>query len=151
MTAALERVEGSASRPGRSLPLGNIRYPLCRRLGGPQGRSGQVRKISPPTGIRSPDRPDRSQSLYWLRYPAHKLASKTCFKSLWNYQPHKWKALGLLHRTAHNVYIPNAFLDIFHISIAVTLDIQFCSSVSNLFRDKRNICLCVSDLALRGQ
>ena len=30
---------------------------------GPKGRSGQVRKISPPTGIRSPDRPARSQSL----------------------------------------------------------------------------------------
>jgi len=30
-----------------------------------------VRKISPPTGIRSPDRPARNQSLYRLRYPAH--------------------------------------------------------------------------------
>jgi hypothetical protein len=45
------RGEGSASRPGRSLPPGKTRYPLYRRLGGPQGRSGQVRKISPPTGI----------------------------------------------------------------------------------------------------
>ena len=27
------------------------RYPLYRRLGGPQGRSGQVRKISPPPGF----------------------------------------------------------------------------------------------------
>ena len=27
------------------------RYPLSRRLGGPQGRSGQVRKISPPLGF----------------------------------------------------------------------------------------------------
>jgi len=35
-------------------------YPLYRRLGGHQGRFGQVRKISPPTGIRSPDRPARS-------------------------------------------------------------------------------------------
>jgi hypothetical protein len=42
------RGEGSASRPGRSLPPGENRYPLYRRLGGPQGRSGQVRKISPP-------------------------------------------------------------------------------------------------------
>ena len=42
------RGEGSASRPGRSLPPGKIRYPLYRRLGGPQGRSGQVRKILPP-------------------------------------------------------------------------------------------------------
>ena len=45
MTTALEGSEGSASRPGRSLPPGKTRYPLYRRLGGPQGRSGQVRKI----------------------------------------------------------------------------------------------------------
>ena len=36
---------------------------------GPQGRFGRVRKISPPTGIRSPDRPARSESLYRLSYP----------------------------------------------------------------------------------
>ena len=30
---------------------GKTRYPLYRRLGGPQGRSGQVRKISPPPGF----------------------------------------------------------------------------------------------------
>ena len=30
---------------------GKTRYPLNRRLGGPQDRSGQVRKISPSTGI----------------------------------------------------------------------------------------------------
>jgi hypothetical protein len=47
------RGEGSASRPGRSLPPGKTRYPLCRKLGGPQGRSGQVRKISPPPGFDS--------------------------------------------------------------------------------------------------
>ena len=51
MTAALEGGEGSASRPGRSLPPGKTRYPLYRRLGGPQGQSGQVRKISPPPGF----------------------------------------------------------------------------------------------------
>jgi hypothetical protein len=70
MTTALEGGEGSASRPGRSLPPGKTGYPLYRRLGGPQGRSEQLRKISPPTGIRSSDRPGRSQSLYWLRYLA---------------------------------------------------------------------------------
>ena len=53
MTTALEGGEGSASRPGRSLPPGKTRYPLYRRLGGPQGRSGQVRKISPPPGFDS--------------------------------------------------------------------------------------------------
>jgi hypothetical protein len=38
--------------------------PVTYWAGGTQGRSGQVRKFSPFTGIRSPDRPTRSQSLY---------------------------------------------------------------------------------------
>jgi hypothetical protein len=33
------------------LPPGNTQYQLYRRLGGPQGRSGRVRKISPPPGF----------------------------------------------------------------------------------------------------
>jgi hypothetical protein len=42
-------VEGSASRPGRSLPPGKTRYPLYRRLGGPQGRSGTgAEYLAPP-------------------------------------------------------------------------------------------------------
>ena len=53
-------------RPGRSTPGKENRYPFYRRLGGPQGRSGRERKISP---NRSPDRPVRSESLYRLSYP----------------------------------------------------------------------------------
>jgi hypothetical protein len=33
------------------LPPGKTRYPLYRRRGGPQNRSGRVRKISPPPGF----------------------------------------------------------------------------------------------------
>jgi hypothetical protein len=62
----------SGSRPGHNLPPGKTRYPLYRRVGGPQGQCAQVRKISPPTGIRSLDPPARRQSLYQLRYSAHK-------------------------------------------------------------------------------
>jgi hypothetical protein len=51
LTSALEGGEGSASRLGRTLPPGKTRYRLYRRLGGPQGRSGRVRKISPPPGF----------------------------------------------------------------------------------------------------
>jgi hypothetical protein len=71
MTTALEGSEGSTLRSGRSLPPGKNRYPLYRRLGGPQGRSGRVRKISPPPphDILSTDRPAGSQSLYRLSYP----------------------------------------------------------------------------------
>jgi len=46
LTSTLEGGQGSASRPGLTLPLGKTRYPLYRRMGGPQGLSGQVRKIS---------------------------------------------------------------------------------------------------------
>ena len=51
LTSVLEEREGSASRPGRTLPPGKTRYPLYRKLGGPQSRSGQVRKISTPPGF----------------------------------------------------------------------------------------------------
>jgi hypothetical protein len=50
---ALEGGGASASRPGRSLLPGKTRYPLYTRLDGPQGRSGEVRKISPPPGLDS--------------------------------------------------------------------------------------------------
>jgi len=75
-TSALEGGEGSASRPGRTLPPGKIRYPLYRRLGGPQGRSGGAEYLAP-TEIRSPDRPARSQSLYRLSYLAHNVSFVT--------------------------------------------------------------------------
>ena len=38
-------------RSGRFTPRKEILYPFYRRLGGPQGRTGQVRKISPPPGF----------------------------------------------------------------------------------------------------
>jgi hypothetical protein len=50
ITAALERDEWSAARPGRNLPPGKTRYPFYRRLCGPQGRSGRVENLAP-TGI----------------------------------------------------------------------------------------------------
>jgi hypothetical protein len=44
------RVGGQLQAPG-ALPPGMTRYPLYRRLGGTQGRSGLVRKILPPPGF----------------------------------------------------------------------------------------------------
>jgi len=41
------RGEWSAARPGRTLPQGKTRYPLYRRLGGPQGRSGRPENLVP--------------------------------------------------------------------------------------------------------
>jgi hypothetical protein len=67
-TSVLDGVSGQHHALA-ALPLGKTWYPLYRRLHGPQGQSGQVRKISPPTGIRSPDCPARRESLYRRCYP----------------------------------------------------------------------------------
>jgi len=50
-TSALDEGGWSTPRPGRFIPWKGTRYLLCRRLGGPQGRSGRVRKISSPPGF----------------------------------------------------------------------------------------------------
>jgi len=55
--------------PRRLTPDKETQYPLCRRLGGLQDRSGRVSKNLARTGIRSHGRPARSKSLYRLRYP----------------------------------------------------------------------------------
>jgi len=67
MTAALEGGEWSAARFVRTLPPWKTRYPLHRRLDGPQGRSGRAENL----GIRSRTIQPVAQSLYRLSYPAH--------------------------------------------------------------------------------
>jgi hypothetical protein len=54
-------------RPGRFNLGKETRYPLHSRPGGPQVRSGEVRKISAHRDSIL-DRPARSKSLYWLSY-----------------------------------------------------------------------------------
>ena len=56
-----------------ALPPGKTRYPLYRRLGKLQGRSWTGAENLAPTGIRSPDRPAHSESLYGLSYPLFEL------------------------------------------------------------------------------
>jgi hypothetical protein len=51
LTLALDESGWSTPRPGRFTAGKETRYPLYRRLGGPQGQSGWVRKISPPPGF----------------------------------------------------------------------------------------------------
>ena len=50
LTSALDGVDGQRHAPA-ALPPGKTRYPLNWRLGGPQGQSGRVRKISSPLGF----------------------------------------------------------------------------------------------------
>jgi hypothetical protein len=54
-----------------ALPPEKTRYQLYRRLGGPQGRFGQVRKISPSPGLDPQTvQPVASRSTDWA-IPAH--------------------------------------------------------------------------------
>jgi hypothetical protein len=77
-TSALDGGKWSASRPGRALALGK-RTSGTHYTGGWVGpRAGldteaRGRMLSPLPRIepRSPGRPARSQTLYWLSYPAH--------------------------------------------------------------------------------
>ena len=43
-----KRGEWSAARPSRTLPPGKTRYPLYRRMGGPQDRFGRAENLAPP-------------------------------------------------------------------------------------------------------
>ena len=64
LTSALDGVGGQCHASAALAP-GKTWYSLYRRL----GWSGQVRKISHPTSIRSLDHPACSELLYRLRYP----------------------------------------------------------------------------------
>jgi hypothetical protein len=71
------RVSGQGYAPTALWPPGkDRRYPLYRRLGGSQSRSGHRgsgKILSPLPGIElgSPGRPAHGQTLHWLSYPAH--------------------------------------------------------------------------------
>jgi hypothetical protein len=64
--SALERGGWSAPRPGRFTP-GKDPVHIVQEAGGAPGSVWACAKNLAPTGIRSPDRPARSQSLYRLR------------------------------------------------------------------------------------
>ena len=86
MTTALERGERSASSPGRSWPTGKDRYPLYRRLGEPQGRSGQVRKISPPPGFDPLTvQPVASRYTDWATRPVQHISYTFIYTKLLNF------------------------------------------------------------------
>jgi hypothetical protein len=69
LTSAQYGGGGSAPRPGRFTPPRKTRYPLYMRLGRPTGSVWTGAESFVPTGIRSRDRPARSESLYRLSYP----------------------------------------------------------------------------------
>ena len=72
---ALEGGEGSASHFGRSLLPGKEPVPIVQEAGWAPGPVWTGAENFAPTGIRTPERPARSQSLYRLSSPAHQVAT----------------------------------------------------------------------------
>jgi len=68
-------VSGQQHAPAALYPRGKTRYPLYRRLGGPQGRSGRGENLVS-TGIRSRAVQPVAQSLYRLSYSDHNTVIK---------------------------------------------------------------------------
>ena len=60
------------SRPGPLFTPGKDPVPIVQEAGWAPGPVWTGAENLAPTGIRSPDRPARNQSLYRLRYPTHK-------------------------------------------------------------------------------
>jgi hypothetical protein len=65
---ALDGVDGQRHTLA-TLPPGKTQYPLYRRLGRPQGRSGRVQKVLSPLGFD----PQTIQLLYQLCYPSPRM------------------------------------------------------------------------------
>ena len=80
LTSALCGVGGQRQAPA-ALPPGKTRYPLYRRLSGPQDRSGRVRKISPPPGFDpGPSSPQRVAIPTELSRPLLRNVTSTCHR-----------------------------------------------------------------------
>ena len=79
-----------------ALPPGTTRYALYRGLGGPQGRFGWMRRVSPLNGIASPDRLDHSSVA--ILTELSRLTLVTVCEYLWTYKMglvnNKWLCKG---------------------------------------------------------
>jgi hypothetical protein len=81
-----------------ALPPGKTQYPSYRRLAGWTGAE------IPPPGIRSPDRPARSESLYRLRYPGHLSTYTSSFRKQYHsdyFFTKTWDAFLVSSRVLH--------------------------------------------------
>jgi hypothetical protein len=86
------RGRGVSVTPRPLFTPGKDPVPLVPEAGWASGSVWTGAENLAPTGVRFPDRPARSQSLYRLRYSAHKWRLKFCIKILkddadWRFRP----------------------------------------------------------------
>ena len=100
-------VVNATPRPFYPLERGLVH--IYRWLGGPQGRSARVRKISPPAGNRSPDRSARSESLYRVSYPGPLLINR------WSSMMIRWSNLKAETSSEQGVWLMYAKWLLLHV------------------------------------
>ena len=83
-------------RHDRLPPKKETRYPLYRRLSWSSGPVWTGAENLAPTGIRSPDRPARSESLYRLSYPGYTARAFLNKTTAWSQQRMKSRTRLLL-------------------------------------------------------
>jgi hypothetical protein len=146
LTSVLEWAGWLALRPDRFTPDKETRYPLYRRLGKLQGRSGRVRKNLVFTGIRSPDCSVRSESLYRLSYPGPhnrstsiKLRCFCWFLTHFMYPINAWNMehikLSLRHHHHHHHHHHLAVIEVDHLLTRSILTNQKSLQWSLQFKD----------------
>ena len=117
-------VWGVSRTPWPPLPPGKTRYPLYRRLGGPQGRSGRTENLVP-TGIRSPTvQPVVNRYTDWATRPTNKysnawitdlFSTKNFRLTGWFWQATFWQTDMLISLLKVEWFLPcHPFLPIFN-------------------------------------
>ena len=119
LTSALDGGGWSTPCPGRFTPGKESRHPLYRRVGEAQGRSGRVRKISPPPGSDSRTVQPAANRYTDYAIPAHKerygrkktrctglISSRY---SIFSWCDKGWRVYVVTHQYVVSVCLPNAF------------------------------------------
>ena len=138
MTAALERGECSAASPGRTLPPGKTRYPLYRRLVGPQGRFGRTENLAPPGFDARTVQPVISRYTDWATRPTCiEIQVQNHFKRC-NNLPREWKFSYSIKRFRELISIftkshPEVMSILFYIQFSLLSTI----SCSNIFSGRQ--------------
>ena len=123
-------------RRGRFTPGKETRYPLNRRLGGPQGRSRRIRKISPTPGfeLRTVQLVASPLSLYKVAYSENKRR----FGS-WPYPVFSWRYHTDRSVQRVRVHRVPASTTISATDVANILYLSHVAAVAVLFRASRRI------------
>ena len=105
MTNGTRRRWGVSVTPRPLFIPGTDPVPIVQEAGWAPGPVWTGAEHLVPTGIGSPDRPACSQSLYRLRYPAHRRTQAWCIKSTVFNDVMPWRAFNVPEKLVASIYL----------------------------------------------